>query len=94
MWELPHSRQTCDWKADSTNILKGKNLTYGHFWGTNGRSFGREGEVVRSKRGFKQHLIGKLFGTGQNCSFKRGVRPTRVFVRRGSTVLIHGKKLN
>ena len=28
-----------------------------------------------------------MFGTGQNCSFKRGVRLTRVFVRRGSTVL-------
>ena len=36
---------------------------------------------------FIQHLIGKLFGTDQNCSFKRGVRLTRVFVRRGSTVL-------
>ena len=35
---------------------------------------------------FKQDLTGKLFGTGQNCSFKRGVRLTRVFVRRGSTV--------
>ncbi len=31
---------------------KGKNFTYGHFWGTNSRSFNREGEVVRSKRGF------------------------------------------
>ena len=27
-----------------------------------------------------------MFGTGQNRSFKRGVRLTRVFVRRGSTV--------
>ena len=39
---------------------------------------------------FKQLLTGKLFGTGQNCSFKRGVRPTRVFVRRGSTVSTYG----
>ncbi len=29
-----------------------KNLTYGHFWGTNGRPFDREGGVVRSRRGF------------------------------------------
>ncbi len=35
---------------------------------------------------FKQDLTGKLLGTGQNCSFKRGVRLVRVFVRRGSTV--------
>ncbi len=27
-----------------------------------------------------------MFGTGQNRSFMRGVRLTRVFVRRGSTV--------
>ena len=41
------------------------------------------------KRGvFKHDLEGKLFGTGQSCSFKWGVRLTRVFVRRGSTVLI------
>ncbi len=31
---------------------KGKNLTYGHFWGTDGRPIGREGGVVRSERGF------------------------------------------
>ncbi len=37
---------------------------------------------------FKHECTGKLFGTGQSCSFKRGVRPTRVFVRRGSTVYI------
>ncbi len=37
---------------------------------------------------FKHDLTGKLFGTGQNRSFKRGVRLTRVFVRQGSTV--HG----
>ena len=35
---------------------------------------------------FKQDLTGKMFGTGQNCSFKWGVRLSRVFVRRGSTV--------
>ncbi len=29
-----------------------KNLTNGQFWETDGRSFDREGEVVRSKRGF------------------------------------------
>ena len=29
-----------------------KNLAYGHFWGTDGRSLDREGEVVRSRRGF------------------------------------------
>ena len=27
----------------------------------------------------------KIVGTGKNCSFKGGVHPTRVFVRRGST---------
>ena len=32
--------------------VKVKNLTYGHFWGTDGRPFDREGEVVRSRRGF------------------------------------------
>ena len=37
---------------------------------------------------FKHDLTGKMFGTGQNRSFKGGVRPSRVFVRRGSTV--HG----
>ena len=35
---------------------------------------------------FKQDLTEKIFGTDQNCSLKRGVRLTRVFVRRGSTV--------
>ncbi len=35
---------------------------------------------------FKHDLTGKMFGTGQNCSFKWGVRLSRVFVRRGSTV--------
>ncbi len=30
----------------------------------------------------------KIFGAGQNRSFKRGVRLTRVFARRGSTVFI------
>ena len=37
---------------------------------------------------FKQDLTGKMFGTSQNCSFKRGVRLSRVFVRRGSTVFL------
>ena len=32
--------------------FEGKNLMYGHFWGTSGRSLGREGGVVRTKRGF------------------------------------------
>ncbi len=35
---------------------------------------------------FKHELTEFLFGTGQNRSFKWGVRLTRVFVRRGSTV--------
>ncbi len=35
---------------------------------------------------FKQDLTEEMNGTGENCSFKRGVRLTRVFVRRGSTV--------
>ncbi len=39
-------------ESEASEGLKVKNLTYGHFWGTNGRSFSREGEVVRSKRGF------------------------------------------
>ena len=33
-------------------------------------------------------LTEKMFGTGQNRSFKRGVRLSRVFVRRGSTVFL------
>ncbi len=41
---------------------------------------------------FKHDLTGKLFGTGQNRSFKRGVRPTRVFVKRGSTVVDLGNQ--
>ncbi len=36
---------------------------------------------------FKHDLTEKVFGTAQNCSFKRGVRLIRVFVRRGSTVI-------
>ncbi len=35
---------------------------------------------------FTHKLTGKMFGTGQNRSFKWGVRLTRVFVRRGPTV--------
>ena len=35
---------------------------------------------------FKEDLTEKMLGTGENCSFKWGVRLTRVFVRRGSTV--------
>ncbi len=38
---------------------------------------------------FKHELTGKMLGTGQNRSFKRGVRLTRVFVRRGSTVITY-----
>ena len=33
-------------------VCKGKNLTNGHFWGTDDRPFDREGEVVHSRRGF------------------------------------------
>ncbi len=40
---------------------------------------------------FKQDLTGKMFGTGQNHSFKWGVRLSRVFIRRGSTV--YGKNI-
>ncbi len=35
----------------------------------------------------KHDLAGKMLGTGQNCSFKRGFCPIRVFVKRGSTVI-------
>ncbi len=42
-------------------------------------------------RSFTGVYTGNLFGTGLDCSFKGGVRLTRVFVRRGSTVFI---KLN
>ena len=55
---------------------------------TDRRPFGRESGVVRSKRGFLLNLIGKMFGTGQIRSLKRGVRLTRVFARRGSTVFV------
>ncbi len=36
---------------------------------------------------FVLNLTGKMFGTDQNRSLKRGVRLSRVFVRRGSTVV-------
>ena len=49
------------------------------------RSTGRARLFVQ-RGDFKQVLTGKMFGTGQNRSFKRGVRLSRVFVRRGSTV--------
>ncbi len=62
-------------------------ISYGRLWGTDGRPFNRESEVVRSKRiSFKEDLTEKMFGTGQNRSFKRGVRLSRVFARQGSTV--------
>ena len=35
-----------------------------------------------------------MFGTGQNRSFKRDVCLTRVFVRRGSTVLASREPIN
>ena len=35
---------------------------------------------------FKHESTGKMYGTGQNRSFKWGVRLIGVFVRRGSTV--------
>ncbi len=47
----------------------------------NARLFAQRGVI---KHGYEE----KLLGTGQNRSFKRGVRPTRVFVRRGSTVYV------
>ena len=66
----------------------------------------RSGGVVRSywgspTRPFKmiwavsydriiEHVEGTVFGTGLNRSFKRGVRLSRVFVRRGSTVFVSG----
>ncbi len=34
-----------------TTIFEGKNLTYEQLWGTNGRSFSREGEVRSFKEG-------------------------------------------
>ena len=50
-----------------------------HNWTGRTRLFA-QGEV------FKHELTEKMFGTGQNRSVKRGVRLSRVFVRRGSTV--------
>ncbi len=47
-------------------------------WAGRARLFAQRGVFI-------QCLIGKVFGTGQNRSFKRGVRLTSVFVRRGST---------
>ncbi len=49
------------------------------------RSTGRARLFVQ-REVFKQALMGNMFGTSQNRSFKRGVRLSRVFVRRGSTV--------
>ena len=50
------------------------------------RSAGRAGLFVQ--RGvFILNLTGKMFGTGQKRSFKRGVRLGRVFVRWGSTAI-------
>ncbi len=49
------------------------------------RSTGK-GRLFAQGEVFKHDLTGKMNGTGQNRSLKRGVRPARVFVRRGSTV--------
>ncbi len=64
-----------------------------------GDTFGGQTDVCSTERArwfgqggvFKQDLTGKMFETGQNRSFKRGVllRVCKsVFVRRGSTVLM------
>ncbi len=49
------------------------------------RSTGNAGSSVQNGV-FKHDCTGKMTGTDQNRSFKWGVRLTRVFVRRGSTV--------
>ncbi len=41
----------CEFTHKVTNFT-GKNLTYGHFGGTEGRPFSRESGIVRSKGGF------------------------------------------
>ncbi len=55
------------------------------------RSTGRA-RLFTQRGVFKQDSTVKMFGTGQNRSFRWGVRPSRVFVRRGSTVLVFGPR--
>ena len=68
------------------SIFPGRNPVCAHFWGTNVRSLNREARLFVIRGVFKHVLTGKMNGTGQNRSLKRGVRLSRVFVRRGSTV--------
>ena len=55
--------------------MVGKNLTYGQFWGTNGRPFSREGEVVRSKRGFQTGFISKSVWDRPKSFIQEGCSP-------------------
>ncbi len=91
---LTENKQKASWVFEShsvSRIVKVKTSHTDSFGGqTVVRSTGRTRLSVQ--RGvFKQDLIGKMFGTGQNRSLKRGVRLSRVFGRRGSTVYINAK---
>ncbi len=76
-------------KFDFLSHGKGKNLTYEHLWGTGGRPFNREGEVVRSKRGFYMRFNRKnawdrtkLF-IQEGCSPEQSVRKAGFYCRCG-----------
>ncbi len=85
------STQTINARQMSKEVVFSQVITptYGHLWGTKDRPLGREARLFVKRGVFKQVLTVKMIGTGQNRSFKRGVRLTRVFVRRGSTVYIY-----
>ncbi len=54
---------------------EGKNLTYGQFWETDRRPFGREGGVGRSKRGFVLNLNRKNVWGRPDLFFEEGCSP-------------------
>ncbi len=71
-----------------------KNIVWSMIYIYHITGFGREAGDVRSRRVFKHDLTGKLYGTGQNRSFKWGLRLSRVFVGRGSTVHVYYIHIN
>ena len=76
----------CFWEQ-TINFIKVKTSPTDTFGGQTAVRWTGRARLSVQRGVFKHDLEGKLFGTGQNRSFKRGVRLTRVFVRRGSTVL-------
>ncbi len=76
----------CDKHCKISRRLELRTSGYGHHGVADGvRSAGGAGLAAQAGV-FKHHYTAKTFGTGQNRPFKWGVRLTRVFVRRGSTV--------